>query len=129
MKATYDSFEKKEEPTVLDYSGDVTIDAYSAYYLPRNSLVPKVAITCCAHSTAFQNLPSRLRILDLGSGTGSVVLGLLDLFRNKARSATRLAIVALDVSLEALRRQRQLVNHVGLHGSSLQCHLSEVGKP
>ncbi|MCJ7631266.1 methyltransferase domain-containing protein [Candidatus Bathyarchaeota archaeon] len=129
LKAKYNSFEDKEKPAVLDYSSDVTIDAYSVYYLPRNSLVPKVAIMCCSYSAAFQSLPSRLRILDLGSGTGGVGLGLLDLFHNKALLATCLDIVALDVSQEALRRQSQLVNHMGLHGSSLQCHRADLSDP
>ena len=129
LKTIYDSFENKDEPAVIDYSGDVTIDAYSVYYLPRNSLVPKIAIMCCAYSTVFQNLPNRLRILDLGSGTGGVVLGLLDLFHNNALSATNLDIVALDVSQEALSRQVKLVNHMGLHNSSLQCFQVDLSDP
>lgn len=118
LKETYDKFETKREPIVVDYSDDVTIDAYSVYYLPRNTLVPKIAILCCAYDAAFQNLPNQLSVLDLGSGTGAVVMGLLDLFHNKALLGTHLDIVALDSSLESLNRQRKLVEHMSLQDFS-----------
>lgn len=129
LKTAYDSFEGKTTPAVVNYSGDVTIDAYSVYYLPRNTLVPKVAILCCAYNAAFQNLPNRLSVLDLGSGTGGVVLGLLDLFHNKALSGTHLDIVALDASLEALNKQGELVECVGPHESSHQCYHVDLSDP
>jgi len=92
----------------------VTVDAYTVYYLPRNSLVPKLAMLCCAYHPTFQNLPSKLRVLDLGSGTGGVVLGLLDLFQKEPFAETSLDIVlALDASAEALQRQEQLVACTG----------------
>lgn len=118
----YRRFAEKLEPLAVDYSRSTTIDTYSVYYLPRNTLVPKVAVLCCAYHPSLQKLPDRLSVLDLGSGTGGVVLGLLDLFRNKLLSRTHLDIVALDSSSEALKRQIQLVEGIGLHGSSLQCY-------
>lgn len=122
LKTLYDSYQTKMEPMSVDYSGDGTMDAYSVYYLPRNTLVPKVAILCCAYHPAFQQLPNILRVLDLGSGTGGVILGLLDLFQNKALSGTRLHIIAVDSSLQALTRQRLLVEKIGLNSSSLEQH-------
>lgn len=122
LKTLYDSYQTKIEPISVDYSGDGTVDAYSVYYLPRNTLVPKVAILCCAYHPALQQLPNILRVLDLGSGTGGVILGLLDLFQNKALSGTRLHIVAADSSLQALTRQRLLVENLGLNNSSLEQH-------
>jgi len=129
LKETYDKFATKLEPIVVDYSGDVTIDAYSVYYLPRNMLVPKVAILCCAYDAAFQNLPNRLSVLDLGSGTGAVVLGLLDLFHNKALLGIHLDIVALDSSLESLNRQSKLVEHLGIHDSSHKWQQVDLSDP
>jgi SAM-dependent methyltransferase len=128
LKKLYKSYEKKMEPVVVDYSGDVTIDAYSIYYLPRNSLVPKMAFLCCAYNKAFQTLPKELRILDLGSGTGGVVLGLLDLFNNGVLSGTNLEIFALDVSAEALKRQERLIDCMGFsnkHVYQLKVDFSE----
>lgn len=122
LKTLYDSYQKKMEPMSVDYSEDATIDAYSVYYLPRNTLVPKIAILCCAYHPALQQLPDVLHVLDLGSGTGGVILGLLDLFQNEALSGTRLQVIAADSSLQALTRQRLLVDKVGLGGSSLEQH-------
>lgn len=126
LKKLYDEYDK---PIKIDYSGDATIDAYSVYYLPRNTLVPKVAILCCLYYPSFQTLPDRLSVLDLGSGTGAVVLGLLDLFHDNALSGTQLDVVALDSSLDSLRRQRQLVDRVGLRGSSYQCYQADLSVP
>jgi len=102
-----------QQPVVVDYSGAATVDAYSVFYLPRNTLVPRVAILCCAYDAALQNLPSRLSVLDLGSGTGGVVLGLIDLLANKALTTTYLDIVALDASPGSLVRQSKMVGHMG----------------
>jgi len=129
LKEEYDRLSTKREPILIDYSGIVTIDAYTVYYLPRNTLVPKISILCCAYNPAFQSLPEKLRILDVGSGTGGVVLGLLDLFQNEALSDTQLDIVAIDASTEALKRQSLLVEHVGLHGSSHQCYQADLSDP
>lgn len=117
LKELYESYQRKMEPIEISYVGDATIDAYSIYYLPRNTLVPKIALLCCAYHPAFQNLPKRLRVLDLGSGTGGVVIGLLDLFHNDPFSKISLDITAVDLSPDSLQRQRQLVNCVGLSDS------------
>jgi hypothetical protein len=63
LKTIYDNFENRLEPMVVDYSGDVTIDAYTVYYLLRNSLVPKIAILGCAYHAALRELPNRLKVL------------------------------------------------------------------
>ena len=122
LEKLYRSYEKKMESAIVDYSGDVTIDAYSIFYLPRNSLVPKMAILCCAYNKAFSSLPDKLRVLDLGSGTGGVVLGLLDLFGNNAISGTHLEILALDGCGKALRRQEELIKFMGFEDKNVhQC--------
>ena len=129
LKDKYVKFSRNLEPLAIDYSKAATIDSYSVHYLPRNTFVPKVAILCCAYHPSLQNLPDRLRVLDLGSGTGGVVLGLLDLFRNKALSGTRLDIVAIDESLECLNRQKELVKCIGTQGSSNQCQQANLSDP
>lgn len=129
LKTLYDTLSTKMEPIVVDYSGVLTIDAYSVYYLPRNTLVPKISILCCAYNVAFQCLPKRLRVLDVGSGTGGVVLGLLDLFRNDALSGTYLDIVALDSSHGSLERQRKLVRRMDIGHSSHKCYEVDLSDP
>jgi len=129
LRDLYDSFQRKNEPTIIEYSGTVTIDTYSVKYLPRNTLVPKLAFLYCAYHPLMQNLPERLKILDIGSGTGGVLLGLLDLFHNAQLSGTCLDIVALDGSQESLDRQRELVNDIGLKGSSHVSHLVDLADP
>lgn len=129
LKTLYDSLSRKAEPIVVDYSGDLTIDAYSVYYLPRNTLVPKIAILCCAYNVAFQRLPKRLRVLDIGSGTGGVVLGLLDLFCSNVLSGTCLDLVALDWSYSSLERQKRLVGRMDIRQSSHRCHAVDLSDP
>jgi len=129
LREEYDRLSQKREPILIDYSGVVTIDAYTVYYLPGNTLVPKLSILYCAYNPAFQSLPEKLRILDVGSGTGGVILGLLDLFQNENLADTSLDIVAVDASAEALERQSLLVQHVGLHGSSYQCCQADLSDP
>jgi SAM-dependent methyltransferase len=129
LKKLYKEHETKNEPMKIDYLGDITIDAYSVYYLPRNSLIPKVSILCCAYSEVLCNLPNKLRVLDLGSGTGGVVLGLLDLFNNTALTSTRLIITSLDVSQDALVRQNQLAKNINLKNSSLECYQGNLSRP
>ena len=132
LEETYKRAMQQLEPISYDYDGAATIDAYTQYYLPRYTLVPKIAMLYLAHCPAFQKLPDRLRVLDLGSGTGAVVLGLVDLFKNRVLLSTSLNIRAVDSSIESLQRQGRLLQSIGLplHTSwtPYQAHLSVPGK-
>ena len=126
LKEQYEKLNKKYEPMLVDYSRVETIDAYTVYYLPRNTLVPKLSMLCCAYNEALQGVPEELRILDVGSGTGGVVLGLLDLFGNAPLSQTILDIVALDRSPVSLARQEALVECLGLRGAHHRIHCADL---
>lgn len=113
LKAEYEAQNPLWRPIKIDYSAKPTVDAYTVYYLPRNTLVPRVAMMCCAHHPMYQQLPDTLRVLDMGSGTGGVVLGLLDLFSNKQLRGTTIEVTAVDSSSEGLDRQRRLAARIG----------------
>ncbi len=129
LQGLYQQAQTTRRPVTVDYSGAATVDAYSVYYLPRNTLVPKVAILCCAHSPALQTLPDRLSVLDLGSGTGGVVLGLIDLFSNQPLTGIHLDIVALDASSASLDRQNELVDRIGCGHVSHRSKCVELSDP
>ncbi len=119
LKKYYKDGRNSPDPVSMNYSGGPMIDAYTLYYMPRNVLVPKLALLCCSFDAHFQNLPPVLHVLDLGSGTGSVVLGLLDLFSQRPFANTTLDIRSLDSSPEALVRQIEILGIFGYHGSSV----------
>jgi len=113
LKNSYQEYEHKSEPANVDYSDDISLDAYTVYYMPRSTLIPKIALDLLSYCEGFQKLPDKLKILDLGSGTGGVTVGLLDLFNNDALSNISLEIVAVDLSKAALGRQREIIKHIG----------------
>lgn len=124
----YKAYWKKLEPIRMNYDSATTLDAYTVHYLPRNTLIPKIAFSLLSNNPAFVDIPNRINILDLGSGSGGVILGLLDLFSNQELADIKLDIVAVDSSSLSLDRQNQLINHTGYKSASyelLQVDLSE----
>jgi len=109
----YKRYRRLMIPAKIDYHGDLTIDAYTTFYLPRNMVIPWIAMRDLSLHRRFRILPEKLNILDLGSGTGAIVLGLLHIFHSKAFSATRINIVSADYFPEALKRQRKLIKAAG----------------
>ena len=97
----------------IDYRSPLTLDAYTVYYLSRYMLIPAVALRNLALHSFFQHIPRSFSILDLGSGTGAVVLGLLSLFSNNPLSQVAISITTLDRCAEALERQKCLVERAG----------------
>ncbi|MBA7595517.1 hypothetical protein ES703_02481 [subsurface metagenome] len=108
LVALYKQYVTLDEPTPVDYSNKTTIDAYTINYLPRSTLVPKLLFLSLAYHPAFQTIKDEVNILDLGSGTGGVVLGLLDLFREEPFSRIKANIISCDISAQALDRQDDL---------------------
>jgi SAM-dependent methyltransferase len=125
----YKKYRKLMIPIKVDYHGELTLDAYVAYYLARNMLIPWIALRDLCSHPRFQTLPSKLRVLDLGSGTGAVSLGLLHLFHRKPFSDVAIHIVAVDSHKEALTRQEMLVKKAGFsssHLTTVEADLSDV---
>ena len=108
------------QPAPIDYRSPLTLDAYTVYYLSRYMFIPFVALRDLAHHPYFQNVPRSFNVLDLGSGTGAVVLGLLSLFSNNPLSQVAIDITTLDCCAEALSRQKDLIKKAGF--DSKQVH-------
>ncbi len=113
LKSIYSSYATRDEPIEVDYHGQVTVDAYSANYLPRNTLIPKVLFLSIVEHPAFQEIPHEINILDLGSGTGGVVLGFLDLFQNEPFHSAHVRVACCDISKPSLDRQAHVLQKVG----------------
>ena len=109
LVALYKQYIKHDGPTPVSYSSDTTIDAYTVHYLPRSTLIPKLLFLSLAYHPAFQTIKDEVNILDLGSGTGGVVLGLLDLFKDKPFSDIKANITSCEISKLALDRQKELI--------------------
>jgi SAM-dependent methyltransferase len=109
----YKRYRKLMIPAKIDYHGDLTIDAYTTFYLPRNIVIPWIAMRDLSLHSRLRVLPEELNILDLGSGTGAIVLGLLHLFHSRAFSTIKTNVVSVDYFPEALKRQQKLIKSAG----------------
>jgi SAM-dependent methyltransferase len=96
------------QPPKIEYEDVSIIDAYTIDYLPRNFFVSKLAIRDLALSAAAVNFGKVIRVLDVGSGTGAVTLGLFDLFSKPPLNNYNIHLLALDSSALALARQDEL---------------------
>jgi hypothetical protein len=126
---TYRNFRQLMRPIEIDYHGITTIDAYSLFYLPRNIGIPWLAFRDLAVHPAFQSIPDNINVLDFGSGTGAVSLGLLQLYNHiKPFSNGIINIVSIDVCNEALVRQKRLIKESGLKGNhiTIQSDLNDI---
>lgn len=121
LVALYRDYIPYDGPTPVSYSSDTTIDAYTVHYLPRNTLIPKLLFLSLAYHPIFQIIGDEVNILDLGSGTGGVVLGLLDLFKAKPFSDIKANITSCDISRLALDRQMELITRIGYQHDNIQC--------
>ncbi|OBW62926.1 MAG: hypothetical protein A9183_00690 [Dehalococcoides mccartyi] len=98
----------------LNYDQTSIVDAYSLYYLRRNSLIPRIAIRDMVLNHNLQAFPDQLHVLDLGSGTGAVTLGLLDMFLYYPFNQINITVDAVDISPLSLARLKQLQAAAGL---------------
>jgi len=129
IRATFDYYRNRVEPLILDYSGKATIDAYALYFMPRNVIIPSIALLLCSYHPKFQAIPEKLKILDIGSGAGAITLGLIDFFSKPAFSATKLEITAIDSSRDALLKQKDLIKRFGNNGCSVNLRLADLSNP
>jgi SAM-dependent methyltransferase len=112
-------------PWQADYSRSSELrNAYLRYYLPVN--LPKIRVPLAEW---LRDDPNRLagrtlRCLDLGSGPGTALLGLLDFLRDLPSDARPAAIeaVALDQSYENLKTAEALLQRLAarLSGTSVR---------
>ena len=70
----YQQYRTSNVPAVIDYKGSLTLDAYTAFYFSRNFCIPFIGLRDLVYHRLFQNIPSEIKVLDIGSGTGAVVL-------------------------------------------------------
>ncbi|TKJ42411.1 hypothetical protein CEE37_01640 [candidate division LCP-89 bacterium B3_LCP] len=97
-------------PPEIDYSSNSKIDAYTTWYLPRNSFIPKISLSKLSRNKDAVDFPSTLNVLDLGTGTGAIPIGLFDLFENPEFSDFSINLTAVDHNEQALNRQGKLIN-------------------
>lgn len=114
------------QPAHIDYRSALTLDAYTVYYLSRYMFIPSVALRDLTLHPFFQNVPDSFSVLDLGSGTGAVVLGLLSLFSNSPLSKVAINITTLDCCAEALNRQKCLIEKAGFDSKQVKHYKEDL---
>jgi len=128
LLAEFQTYEKLMIPAHIDYcaNGELTLKAYTAYYLSRYMFIPSVALRDLVLHPFFQNVPDSFRVLDLGSGTGAVVLGLLSLFSTSPLSRVAINITALDRCAEALNMQKSLIEKAGFNSKRVHHYKEDL---
>lgn len=124
--AVFQEYKKKLEPVPIRYPSSLTLDAYTAFYYGRNFCIPLIGLRDLAYHPLFQNIPSEIRVLDIGSGTGAIVLGLLWMFSQKPLSATTVHITAVDSCEEALDRQSKIIEEAGFKLDNVKLHTVNI---
>jgi len=114
------AYRELDKPIRFDYSENGIADAYALFYTRRNTLVPRIAFRDLLLNAHFQQLPPKIRVLDLGSGTGAVVLGLLDMFAHAPLNRTAVHIQAIDIARPMLDKLEELVRFAPFQPKSLQ---------
>jgi SAM-dependent methyltransferase len=89
--------------------------AYLSYYLPVNLPKVRVPLAEWLREDPLRFAGERLRCLDLGSGPGSALLGLVDFLRGLPASARPKTVeaVAIDQSHENLKDAESLLRRLG----------------
>ncbi|MCK4252597.1 class I SAM-dependent methyltransferase, partial [candidate division WOR-3 bacterium] len=113
------AFSPLNQAVTVDYNRPEIVDAYSLYYLRRNALIPRIAIRDMTLNQRLQSFPEELRVLDLGSGTGAVTLGLLDMFLHPPFNTISIHVDAFDGSIACLNRLKQHKEASGLSSFSV----------
>lgn len=106
-------------PIKFDYDRSAVIDAYSVFYTRRNVIIPRIALRDIVLNSKLQNFPPRIRVLDLGSGTGAIVLGLIELFQHTPLNGVSVEIDAVDISSKILTRLKRLLQAARLMPRSI----------
>jgi 2-polyprenyl-3-methyl-5-hydroxy-6-metoxy-1,4-benzoquinol methylase len=108
-----DTFSPLDHAVTADYSNSLVVDAYSLYYMRRNIFIPRIALRDITMNSELQKFPEEISVLDIGTGTGAVVIGLLEMFLHPPFNGINIHVDAIDASQACLDR--------------LQCHLDASG--
>jgi SAM-dependent methyltransferase len=114
------AYREMDKPIRFDYSENGVPDAYALFYTRRNTLVPRIAFRDLLLNPHFHQLPPEIRVLDLGSGTGAVILGLLDMFAHAPLNKIAVHIHAVDISRPMLDKLEELVRSTQFNPKSLK---------
>ena len=123
------AYEPDDNILSAEYDKPEVVDAYSLFYLRRNVLIPRIAMRDILVNQKTRNLPDRMRILDLGCGTGAVTLGFLEMFSHPPLNGIKIEIDAIDISSPSLNRLKQLVDTLNFSGfqiNTIQMDLRDI---
>lgn len=131
MKELTKDYERQQnhQRIQIDYDDPVLLDAYTINYLPRNTLIPKLGLFFYSYSATMFSNQDRLNILDIGSGTGAIPLGLLDMFQEPSLRHIKCDIYAIDSLTSALHKQNKLIKTYGLDGSTHDYDYADLSDP
>lgn len=115
-----DSYGSLDEPISFDYSRSEIVDAYTLFYTRRNVLIPRITLRDLVLNTNFRQFPTQIRMLDIGSGTGAIVLGLLEMFNHSPLSGIAVQVDAIDIAEPMLRRLKRLLDEAQLVPKSIK---------
>lgn len=114
-----DTYGSLDAPIKFDYDNSAIVDAYSIFYTRRNVIIPRIAMRDIVLNSKLQKFPPRIRVLDLGSGAGAVVVGLLEMFQHGPLNSISVEIDAVDISPKMLIRLKRLIQAAGLTPQSI----------
>lgn len=109
-----EQFRPMDAPIDIDYNNSAVIDGYSLLYTRRNVIIPRLAFRDITLNSKFQRLSPSIKVLDLGSGTGAVVLGILEMFKHPPLDTVSIEIDAIDIAPRMLERLKNLVKEAKL---------------
>lgn len=115
-----DTYGSLDEPIKFNYSRSDIVDAYSLFYTRRNVLIPRITLRDLVLNPNFRKFPTQIRVLDIGSGTGAIVLGLLEMFDHPPLNSIGVQVDAIDISELMLVRLKQLLEAAQLAPQSIE---------
>lgn len=121
-----EAFSPVDHAVTLEYDRPEVVDAYSLYYMRRNTLIPRIAIRDIVLNNNLQTFPEQMKILDIGSGTGAVTIGLLEMFLHPPLNTIDIHVDAIDVSKASLERLRCHLKESGLSGFSVNTVVQDI---
>ena len=122
----FQEYETINAPIEIEYGHAVTLDAYLSYYFARNFFIPMIGLRDLTYNSLFQNVPDSINVLDMGSGTGAIVFGLLWMFSNSPLPKIPISISALDSCEEALDRQKCMLSDAGFGVDKVTHYVADI---
>lgn len=119
QKLSSDYTKTYDGPIRPDYNNIETVDAYTLFYTRRNTLIPRIILRDILLNPYFQNIPAEIRVLDIGSGTGAITMGFLEIFTHPPLTHSKVHVEIIDQTAIMLRRQRELLTAAQLSPQSI----------